>query len=249
LRTRASRQRNAKESFSPQGDRARIDVTLAVGDITETVSVVANASQTNTESSALGFVAGSKQVESLPLARRNFDQLITLGTGVIRSRPNTVPSFSINGTSQYGYNLALDGTDSSAIENPTLSDPSAGSQSRLNIVSPDSIEQLEVQTGTFSADIGRAEGAVINIISKSGTNNFRGSLHEFFQNDKLNARNFFSATRDILHQNQFGGTLGSPIQRDRLFFFLNYEGSIARIPQQITSNVPTQSLRDHSRPN
>jgi outer membrane receptor protein involved in Fe transport len=228
------------------GDRARIDVTLAVGEVTETVSVVANASQTNTESSALGFVAGSKQVESLPLASRNFDQLITLGTGVIRSRPNTVPSFSINGTSQYGYNLALDGTDSSAIENPTLSDPSAGSQSRLNVVSPDSIEQLEVQTGTFSADIGRAEGAVINIISKSGTNNFHGSLHEFFQNDKLNARNFFSTTRDILHQNQFGGTLGGPIQRDHLFFFLNYEGSIARIPLQITSNVPTQSLRDRA---
>jgi len=228
------------------GDRIRVDLVLSVGDVTETVSVVASAAQTNAESSILGFVADSRQVESLPLASRNFDQLITLGTGVIRSRPNTVPSFSINGTSQYGYNLSLDGTDSSAIENPTLSDPSAGSQARLNVVRPDSIAQLEVQTGTFSADTGRAEGAVINIISKSGTNDLHGSLNEYFQNDKLNARNFFSSTRDILRQNQFGGTLGGPIQRDHIFFFINYQGSRARIPQQITSNVPTQSLRDRA---
>jgi outer membrane receptor protein involved in Fe transport len=225
------------------GDRPRIELTLAIGDVTETVSVTANASQTNPDSSALGFVVGARQVETLPLASRNFDQLITLGAGVIRSRPNTVPSFSINGTSQYGYNLALDGTDATAIENPTTGDPSAGSGARLNVVSPDSIEQLELQTAAFSADSGRASGALINIISKSGTNNFHGTLFEYFRNDKLDARNFFSAAKDPLRQNQFGGTLGGPILKDHLFFFGSYEGSIARIGQQITSNVPSASLR------
>lgn len=225
------------------GERNRIEVTLSPGAITETVSVVADAPQTNSDSSTLGFVTKSKEVQALPLASRNFDQLITLGTGIVRSRPGTLPSFSINGTSQYGYNLSLDGTDASAIESPTTGDPSAGSSARLNVVSPESIEQLEVQTGTFSADSGRASGALINIISRTGTNTFHGSLFEFFRNDKLDARNFFATSVTPLRQNQFGGSLGGPVIKNRLFFFGNYEASRARTPQFITANVPTESFR------
>jgi hypothetical protein len=226
------------------GDHGRLELSLSPGSITESVVVVSDAPQTNTESSALGFVAGTRAVQSLPLASRNFDQLIMLGAGIVRSRPGTVPSFSVNGTSQYGYSLSLDGTDASAIEAPTTGDPTAGSGARLNVVSPDSIEQLELQTATFAADSGRAAGAVINIISKSGTNQLHGTLYEYFRNDKLDARNFFSATKDPLRQNQFGGSVSGPIVKDRLFLFGNYEGSRARIGRQITSNVPTAALRD-----
>jgi Carboxypeptidase regulatory-like domain/TonB dependent receptor len=225
------------------GDRNRIEVTLAPGAITETVSVVADAPQTNADSSTLGFVANSTEVQALPLASRNFDQLITLGAGIVRSRPGTLPSFSINGTSQYGYNLSLDGTDASAIESPTTGDPSAGSSARLNVVSPESIEQLQVQTGSFSADSGRASGALINIISRTGTNTFHGSLFEYFRNDKLDARNFFATSITPLRQNQFGGSLGGPVIKNRLFFFGNYEASRARTPQFITANVPTAAFR------
>lgn len=224
-------------------DRRRIDFTLSPGVVTETISVVADAAQTNSDSGTLGFVALNTQVQALPLASRNFDQLITLGTGIVRSRPGTVPSFSINGTSQYGYSLSLDGTDASAIEAPTTGDPSAGSSARLNTVSPESIEQLQVQTGTFSADSGRAAGALINVISRSGTNSLHGSLFEYFRNNSLDARNFFASSVTPLRQNQFGGSLGGPIVADRLFFFGNYEGSRARIPRQITANVPTAAFR------
>jgi hypothetical protein len=116
----------------------------------------------------------------------------------------------------------------------------------LNVVSLDSIEQLEVQTATFAADSGRATGALINIISKAGTNNLHGTAFEYFRNDKLDARNFFAAAKDPLHQNQFGGTLGGPIIKNHLFFFGSYEGSMARLGQQVTSNVPTDSLRSRA---
>jgi hypothetical protein len=141
-------------------------------------------------------------------------------------------------------NLSLDGTDASFIETPTFGDPSQ--QSRLNTVSLDSIEQLEVRTATFTAEAGRASGGLINVITKSGTNSLHGTLFEYFRNDKLDARNFFAAAKDPLRQNQFGGTLGGPMVKDRLFFFGGYEGSRALIGQQITANVPTQSLRDRA---
>ena len=226
------------------GDQIHLDLTLSPGVVTERVSVTANAPVTDTESSSLGFLVDTHQVESLPLNSRDFSLLVRLGAGVVPSLPSTVASFSFNGASQYGVNLSLDGTDASFIETPTLGDPSG--QSLLDTVSPDTIEQLEVRTGTFSAEVGRATGGFVNIITKSGTNTFHGSLWEYFRNSDLDARNFFVSAKAPLHQNQYGGTVGGPVIKDHLFFFGSYEGSRARIGQQITSNVPTQSFRDAS---
>ena len=223
------------------GDRLRLELVLVPGDTSERITVVGDAPLANTESSSMGFVVGGRQVESLPLNSSNFFQLVALGTGIIPSRPNTVISYTFNGSSQYGMNLSMDGTDASFIETPTFGDPSQ--QSRLNTVSPDSIEQLEVKTGTFSAETGRATGGLVNVITKSGTNAYHGSLYEYFRNDKLDARNFFAAAKSPLRQNQFGGTVGGPIVKEKLFFFGGYEASRALIGQQISSNVPTASFR------
>jgi hypothetical protein len=103
-----------------------------------------------------------------------------------------------------------------------------------------------VQTGTFSAEVGRASSGGLNVITRSGTNEFHGSLFHFIRNDKMDARTFFAARKDPLRQNQFGGRLGGPIIRNRLFFFGTYEGTRRRIGRQIAGVVPTQAFRDRS---
>ena len=223
-------------------DCVHLDVGLTVGEVTESVTVNATVSPVNTASGELSRVVTGTEVEALPLNNRKFSQLPILTTGVVPSKPNTTSSFTFNGTSQYGINLSLDGTDATSIETPTFGDPSQ--QSRLNTVSLDSIAETQIDTGAFSAVNGRATGAVINIISKSGTNEFHGSLFEYFRNSYLDARNFFATSATPLRQNQFGGSLGGPISKDHLLFFANYEGSRASIAQIVTSNVPTQAFRN-----
>ena len=223
------------------GDRVRFELTLPAGAVTESIDVVARAPLTNTESSALGVVVNSREVQTVPLNGHNIMQLVNLAPGATPSRPQTVASFTMNGSSQYGLNISLDGTDASLIETPTFGDPSQ--QSLLNTVSPESIEQIELKTATFSAEVGRATGGVVNIITKSGSNTFRGTAFEYLRNDALDARNFFAAAKDPLRQNQFGGNLGGPVIADRLFFFGSYEGSRATIGRQVTANVPTEAFR------
>lgn len=103
-----------------------------------------------------------------------------------------------------------------------------------------------MQTGTFGAEVGRASSGGLNVITRSGTNEFHGSLFHFIRNDKMDARTYFAASRDPLRQNQFGGRLGGPIIRNNLFFFGTYEGTRRRIGQQVVGVVPTQSFRDRS---
>jgi outer membrane receptor protein involved in Fe transport len=228
------------------GAQLRVDVILAPGDVTEQVTVVADAPLINTQSSGMRSVISSAQVNRLPLPTRNLSSSVALSTGMPRS--TAVDSFVVNGASQYGINIALDGTDSAFFETPTLS-PSLGEAPaglEINTVSLDSIQEIELTKGVFSAETGRATGGSINVISKSGTNSLHGTLFEYLRNDKTDARNFFAATKDPLRQNQFGGSLGGPVIKDRLFFFGSYEGTRARVGQQITSNVPTQSLRNRA---
>ena len=232
--------------FANAGAQLRVDVVLAPGDLTEQVTVVADAPLTNTESSSMRSVISSAQVNRLPLPTRNLSSSVALSTGMPKS--TAVDSFVINGTSQYGINIALDGTDSGFIETPTLT-PSEGEAPaglEINTVSLDSIQEIELTKGVFSAETGRATGGSINVISKSGTNSLHFTLFEYLRNDKTDARNFFAAAKDPLRQNQFGGSVGGPIIKNRLFLFGSYEGTRARVGQQITGNVPTQSLRDRA---
>jgi hypothetical protein len=228
------------------GAELRVDLVLAPGDLAEQVTVVADASPVNTQSGAARSVISSAQVSRLPLPTRNLSSAVALSTGMRKS--TAVDSFVVNGTSQYGINIGLDGTDSGFFETPTLS-PSEGEAPaglEVNSVSLDSIQEIEVTKGVFSAETGRATGGAINVISKSGTNTLHGSLFEYLRNDKMDAKNFFATTKDPLHQNQFGGSLGGPLVKNRVFFFGSFEGIRAEVGRQITSNVPTEALRNRA---
>ncbi|MFN0169300.1 MAG: TonB-dependent receptor domain-containing protein [Bryobacteraceae bacterium] len=235
------------------GTRPRVDLRLALGQVTESVEVVAAAPLVNATTTELGNVLGSAQIEALPLNSRDFQQLVGLQAGVQAAPSSAVGGrggIEFNGSPSFGNNLLLDGVDMSFIENnATASDQAAGGGTTgalVNMVSVEAIEEFKVASNAFSAEHGRALGGVLNVTTKSGTNQFHGTLFEFFRHDKLDANAFFSNLaglgRPPLRWNQFGGNLGGPIRRNRIFFFQNYEGASVRRAVLITGNVPTPAL-------
>ncbi|MDX2182224.1 MAG: carboxypeptidase regulatory-like domain-containing protein [Bryobacteraceae bacterium] len=226
------------------GDRLRLDVALSPGQVSESVTVSGTATLVNTTSPELGTVIDSQKVQGLPIANRNFTTLVTLQPGVQASNVGGRNSFNLNGQTQWGLNLTMDGTDASFIESPSFGDPSG--RSVLNTVSVDSIAEFRVLSGTFSAETGRASAGAVNIITKGGTNNFHGTLFHYLRNRNLDARVPNSISRDPLVQNQFGGNLGGPILQNKLFFFGSFERASRRVGQQITANVFTDALRNRT---
>jgi hypothetical protein len=215
-----------------------VDVTLQVGMVDETVSVTAQNPLLETETSDLGQVVSGERAVALPLNGRNYAQLALLGAGVAPSEPGsrveTSYGFSSNGARALQNNFLLDGVDN----NSNLGDVLTG-QAYVIQPSVDAIEEFKVQTNAYSAEFGRGNGAILNAVIKSGTNDFHGDGYEFFRNNGLDGRNAFDTSRQGYHQNQFGATLGGPIIKDRTFFFVDYEG--LRIQQALPqlSLVPT----------
>jgi outer membrane receptor protein involved in Fe transport len=199
-----------------------VDLALAVASQSATVTVEVARLMVNTESQHLGDVINQTQVTALPLNGRNFAQLALLNAGVAASGggggqqggEGGISGYSSNGQRSSSNNFMVDGIDNNNYQ--------AGSVSQLPSV--DSIQEFQVQTNNYSAEYGRNSGSVINLVTKSGTNQFHGSAYEFLRNDALDSRNFFSPTQPELRLNQFGGTIGGPIRKDRTFFFGNYEG-------------------------
>src|SRR6185369_8938149 len=221
-----------------------LDLVLKVGATAETVTVEANADLTQTESSKLGQIIDNRKVEDLPLNGRDFAQLARLNPGVAVSGggggqqggEGNVSGFSSNGQRSTSNNFMVDGVDNNNYF--------AGEAAQLPSI--DSIQEFEVQTNTFAAEYGRNSGSVVNLVTKSGTNALHGSLYEFFRNDSLDARNYFNKDqfpKSALHLNQFGGTLGGPIVKNRTFFFLNYEGFRRHAGITRITNVPTDAQR------
>jgi hypothetical protein len=221
-----------------------VDLTLHVGAKAEVVEVQADAALTQTESTKLGEIIDNRKVEDLPLNGRDFAQLARLNPGVSTSGggggqqggEGGVSGFSSNGQRSTSNNFLVDGVDNNDY---------FGGQA-AQIPSIDSIQEFEVQTNTFSAEYGRNTGSVVNLVTKSGSNQLHGSAYEFFRNDVLDARNYFNDDRfpeSALRLNQFGGTLGGPIIRNRTFFFLNYEGFRRRAGITRITNVPTLAQR------
>lgn len=229
------------------GDRVRLDFTLSPGALAESIVVTAETPLVNSVSPELGVLIDSQKVSDLPLNGRNFTDLVRLQPGVQSNSVGGRSSFVLNGASQWGLNIALDGTDSSFIETPSFG--YQDQRALITTVSIDSIQEFRVQTGAFTAETGRASAGAVNVVTKAGTNNFHGSLFEYFRNDTLDARNFFATgavQKDKRRQNQFGGSIGGPIKKDRLFFFTNYEGVRMKIGQIVTGTVPTVSLRNRA---
>jgi hypothetical protein len=235
------------------GTRPRIDLTLTVGDINQKIEVTATAPQINATTTDLGVVMGRTRTDELPLNGRNFQELVGLQAGVNVSPSSSAGGrggISFHGSTALGTNMMLDGVDMSFGEvNGAASFQSAGGGGQLiNTVSVEAIQEFKSTASASSAEYGRAGGGVLNITTRGGSNELHGTLFEFFRHDKLNANDFFSNKNSLakspLRWNQFGGNLGGPIQRDKLFFFFNYEGAKVRRQSQITGSVPTQALLD-----
>ncbi len=205
------------------GDRRRQDVTLVVGATSQTIEISTAAPALQTDTSSIGSNVTAQAVQDLPLNGRNFISLVQITPGAAEASPNSInsgtrpddrrpsSSISMNGQSETLNDQLIDG-----IDNNERMIASIGVRPSI-----DAIQEVRVVTNTFSADTGRAAGAVVNVITKSGTNNFHGTLYEFFRNDALNAYSYqfgAHAPKPELRQNQFGGSLGGPIFKDKAFF-------------------------------
>ncbi len=238
--------------------QARLDLSLELGHASETVEVTAQAPLLESESSSLGTVVNQKLVNQLPLNGRNFIQLATLSPGVNGvgysasgtimggTRPDDRrPATEIfsNGNREGSNNFLYDGID----DNERLT---------LSIVlrpAVEAVREFKIQTNLYSADIGRNSGAVVDVITKSGTNKLHGSLFEFLRNSAMDSRSFFSPKGTAFPSfrlNQFGGSFGGPIVlpklyngKDRTFFFVDYEGYRRDSQQLLLGNVPTAKMR------
>jgi hypothetical protein len=211
-----------------------LNIRLEVGQVSEKVVVEAEVAQLQTESSTLGRVTSSEQVESLPLAMRNFTQIIGLNPGVSAEIANAGelgrggggnnqdPTVS-SGNWAADNNFQMNGVGVNDIQQSGYF--SAG----VAIPNPDTIQEFKVQTGQYDASYGRNAGANVDVVTKGGTNEFHGAAWEYFRNNDMNANTFFgnshSQPRAILKQNQFGGDFGGPIKRDKLQFFTSYQGT------------------------
>ncbi len=233
------------------GTRPRIDLTLQVGSTKQTVVVDATAPLINTTTTDLGVVMNRERTEELPLNGRNFQDLVNLQAGVVSGPSSSAGSrggISFNGSTALGTNILLDGIDMTFGEvNGSASFQSAGGgRTLINGVSLEAIQEFKSTASAFSAEYGRSGGGVLTIVTRSGTNDYHGTLFEYFRNDKLDANDFFSNKNGLakspLRWNQFGANLGGPIRRDRLFFFFNYEGAQVEQQAQVTGNVPTPAL-------
>jgi len=227
------------------GARQRVDVGLKLGSNTENVTVSGAASQLETDTSDRGQTIQGTQAVTLPLNGRAYADLSKLVPGVRQSLDGTVvanpprdASYNVNGlTSQYN-NFELDGIDNNAYQ-----EANQGFSNEAVIPSPDAVAEFKVETDNYSAEYGRAGGAIINVTTHSGTNAFHGVAYDYLRNTVLDAFGPFRGTgvKPTLVQNQFGGTFGGPVLKNKLFFFTDYEGfrSVAHI--LTTANLPTQT--------
>lgn len=230
-------------------DRARIDLTLTAGDVTERITVEAQAPVIDSASSTLGGVIEKEQVANLPLNGRSLASLMGLAAGV--NMLGTAQQRSMNGVSQTrlfesGSRLLVDGGDSGQVDSDII-DSAYASQARVTRASVDAVAEIRIQESSYSAEYGQSMGGVVNFITKSGTNQFHGSLFEYFRNEKLDARNYFNvppALKPPFRLNQFGGTFGGPVIKDKIFFFVNYEGVRQRLGIFQNTFVPTQAFRN-----
>jgi hypothetical protein len=221
--------------------RPAVDVIMQVGSISESMTITAVTPQLETETSELGQVVDSRTMTALPLNGRNYAQLALLGTGVATAEPGsrveTTYGFSANGARSLQNNFLLDGIDNNA----NLGDVLNGA---AYVVQPavDAIAEFKVETNSYSAEFGRGNGAIMNAVIKSGTNQLHGDLWEFLRNEKFDAINPFDTFgQQPYKQNQFGFTLGGPIVKNKLFFFGDYEGLRIRQGLPQLSAVPTQA--------
>jgi len=239
--------------------RARLDFLLSIGPTSESVTVEGSAPILNSSDASVSTVIGNRFVANLPLNGRSFSSLIQLAPGVVLAPSNSFEQgqFSVNGQRPDANYFMVDGVSanvgpagngnrtgqSGAGELPATN--ALGGMS--NLVSLDALEEFRIQTSTFAPEYGRTPGAQISVVTKSGTNDYHGTAFEYFRNDKLDANDWFAnrnaLARPELRQNDFGGVLGGPIRKNKLFFFGSYERISVRQPHIANTYVPSLASR------
>ncbi len=222
------------------GYTQRVDFKLELGQMTQTVTVEGQAPLVDTESNRLSELITASQVQNLPLNGRNVFQMINLAPGAINTtglitEPGSrgLTTSVVNGARVNMNNYILDGISDKGLSGGSNTQPSV-----------DTVQEFRVDTEALSAEYGSTVGAVTTVVLKSGSNQFHGTAYEFLRNDKLDSREFYEGDRGEFRMNQFGGTLGGPIRKNKWFFFGSYEGERTRValPQLIT--VETQAFRN-----
>jgi hypothetical protein len=232
----------------------RLDATLALGSVEQEVSVNDDTIHVESTSTQLGQVISGRQITAVPLDGRSYTDLLSLQAGVAPATSITAttvqdvgatvlnPSgdlnpgnLSVNGQREFSNFFLVNGSDAEEGVN-------AGTAIIPNL---DSIEEFRILTSNFDAEYGEFSGGQISVVTKSGTNSFHGSAFDFLRNTALDARNYFSPTRGVFRQNQFGGTVGGPIHKDKIFFFADYQGT--RQTQGVdTGNISVPTMADRS---
>jgi hypothetical protein len=217
----------------------KLDVTLEIGQATETVEVNATVPQVDTSGAVLGKVEDTRRIQDLPLVDRNTLQLGLLQAGVFTPDPDDGSGnpFNVSGQRSESMTFLLDGADNTDfLSNNIVVNPN-----------PDAVQEFKILTNNYDAEFGRTSGGIVNLVVKAGTNQVHGSAFEFLRNDVMNARDFFLPTRPTFKRNVFGGTLGGPIRKNKTFLFGAYQGARRREGQvlpQLTVLSPAERKGD-----
>ncbi|HYR84906.1 MAG TPA: carboxypeptidase-like regulatory domain-containing protein, partial [Terriglobia bacterium] len=214
-----------------------LDRALEVGAQSEQVTVEAQTEVLQTATSTLGTTVGASTVTQLPLSTRNYTQILALSAGTNTGANNATAfgkgtqNMSVNGNDPGQNNFQMDGVNVTNFANSGSAND-AGLYAGVGIPSPDALQEFKVQTSTYDASYGRNPGANVNVVTKSGSNQFHGTAFEYLRDSIFNANSFFynrdnrasATTKQILNQNQFGGVLGGPVIKNKLFAFFSYQG-------------------------
>ncbi len=226
-----------------------VPINLKIGNASQAVTVQANAEMVQTQSGALSQVVSQQNIVELPLNGRNAAALILLTPGTadtttanFSGNQCTVQSTTYPGAQAVSANGARTDMVNYNLDGGSNEDPYTNTNNPFP--NPDALEEFSVQTNSYSAEYGRGSGAIVNVVTRSGTNEFHGSAFDFIRNGDLNARNFFAPQVDQLKRNQFGGSLGGPILKNKLFFFGSYQGTQSRnVSYGNSATVPTAAER------
>lgn len=226
--------------------RVQVDVAMTVSSVQQQVVVNESTVELQTQSAEVSGVMPSQEVNDLPLNGRDYDNLVLTQPGIFRDNSVSNPAeglFSANGNLQLQNYFQLDGIDNNS-KSENLQEQSTQSV----IPPPDALQEFVLQTRTYSAEFGTAAGAVVNVSTKSGTNQFHGDAWDYIQNGALNANTWFNnyngIARGQYNYNQFGGTFGGPIKRNKTFFFVSYENLLEHAQQTVEATVPTQAMHN-----
>jgi hypothetical protein len=226
-------------------DKVTINVTLQVGQVTQRVEVAANATMVETQTTSVASVMDNARVLNLPLNGRQATDLIMLMGAATNTTDSNVSDIKTSKNYFSSDSISVAGGQSSATSYRLDGGTHMDNFSNINLPFPfpDAIQEFSVQTSSLTAQWGLHPGAQVEVVTKSGTNQIHGDAFEFVRNGTFNARDFFAATQDTLKRNQFGGTIGAPIKRDKLFGFFGYQGTrIRTAPPSSITFVPTQAV-------